>query len=130
MSFQLQIDAGRRFVELRYEGVVDVPTLLEAITSINEQVSFEHIMYGISDFRGATMKVEKSDLPKFIAAKDPELFGRARWALLIDSPRETALGMVYTRMKEQVHRHEVFSTREAALEWLQIPDAKPERTGR
>ncbi len=123
MSFQLEIDAERRLVEIRYQGVVDTPTLLEALSSVHEQVTFGPIAFGISDFRGATLQVEKADFPKFIAAKDPQLFEGARWALLIDSPRETALGMVYTRMKEQLHSYEIFSTREAALQWLQLPEA-------
>ena len=124
MSFHLQVDESCRLVELRYEGKLDTETMLQALRSVHEKVTFGPIRYGISDFRGTSLEIDKTEFPLFIAAKDPNIFGGAKWAFLIDSPRETALGMVYTRLKEHVHEFEIFSTREAALEWLQLPEAE------
>ena len=121
MSFHLQIDAERRFVELRYEGVVDTSTVLEALRAVQDRAPFDRIRYGLSDFRNATLAVDKHDLPRFVAAKNSDLFGEARWAFLMDSPRETAIGMLYTTMKEQLYECEIFSTRQAALDWLEVP---------
>ena len=144
MSFEIHTDADLRFVETIYHGSVDAEEISRAIVRMPEEASFEEAAYGISDFRDATLELGMEDLKPFVALKDPRFFSKARWALLMGRARDTALGLIYERMEAQTyevkmvnfwatwclpckdeipHLQKIFSEREAALEWLGLPEA-------
>lgn len=122
MSFEIKTDRNSRFVEVVYHGGIDADEIRLAITRMPEVAPFEKAAAGLSDFRDAKLELEMEDLKSFVEEKDPAFFSGARWALLVRHARDTALGLIYERMEAQVYEVKIFSQREAALEWLDVPE--------
>lgn len=66
------------------------------------------------------MQIGPEDLKRLDQLNAERGLVKGTWALLVDSPRETALAMVYSQQKGDRHPMHYFSTIEAASDYLGI----------
>jgi hypothetical protein len=110
-------------LETKFEGKVSVKDMLDYIFSIRKNSNLPSILKIYSDATDAKFEenVSRKDLEKFLEENRITLAQKAFVydAFVISSTFETALGMLYRELnKIENYKFEVFSTKEAAIEWL------------
>lgn len=76
--------------------------------------------YGIADLRRMRVAVDLEVLREYERTTGIDAVAAKRIALIFDEARSTAVGMMWTRMVEDRTDARVFSTLEAAYEWLGV----------
>jgi hypothetical protein len=110
-------------LETKFEGKVSVKDMLDYIFSIRKNSNLPSILKIYSDATDAKFEenVSRKDLEKFLEENRITLAQKAFVydAFVISSTFETALGMLYRELnKIDNYKFEVFSTKEAGIEWL------------
>ena len=103
-----------------FTGEVRYRELRDWHLEIAEHADYDPSFNGIGDMRRADMKVSREELEALDHLNAERGIVTGRWALLVDSPNETALAMVYSSVKKERHPMHYFSTAEAASEYLGI----------
>ena len=119
-----RIDPELRLVIAVFSGEIRYPELRAWHLEIAEHPDYHPSFSGIGDMRRATMEVTREELEALDQLNAERGLVTGMWALLVDSPNETALAMVYANVKKERHPMHYFSTVEAASEYLGI-DVSP-----
>ena len=110
-------------LETIFEGMVSVNEMFDYILSIRKNPSLPTVLKIYSDATNARFEenVARRDLEKFLEENKITLAQKdfVYDAFVISGAFETALGMLYRELnKIENYKFEVFSTNEAALNWL------------
>ena len=119
-----RIDPELRLVIAVFTGEVRYPELRAWHLELAERPDYDPTFKGIGDMRRASMAVSREELEALDQLNAERRLVTGMWALLVDSPNETALAMVYANVKKERHPMHYFSTVEAASNYLGI-DVSP-----
>ena len=106
---------------VQFIGIVSIDEILEYIISTMNNNTFPRKLKIITDARRANMDFSPKDLSRIVEAnmKSLEKYEMITDAIVLDSPKETALSILYQELSlTNKYRFQVFSTQEAALNWL------------
>ena len=109
-------------LETKFSGEVTVDQIIDYIKSAKDSSSFPRFLKVLTDATAAEMAFQGDDLMKIVEANNQFLanYEAIIDAIVIDTPRETALSLLYGELsKSHKYRFKVFSTREAAIDWLE-----------
>ena len=102
-------------------GTVTEKEIIDYISSFKENKPLPRVLKILTDATGSIVNLPKESLAaiqnetnNYIGQYDLVLD-----AMLISTPRETAIALLYEELiKSKYYRFKTFSTREAALQWL------------
>jgi len=100
-----------------FSGSVTIEEIKMANMKIARNSNFDKRFDGISDFRFAQANFTDNELREFRNSALKSDFTKGRWCLLVSTPLETAMSMIFANkiVKQSVR---VFSTVNAASEYL------------
>jgi len=121
-DYSISIDAG--LIRENLEGDVSYEQIESGLLRLGNDDRFHPDLNSLVDMRDCNL-----DLDLAVLAKIQSIFesvfkgGSGRTALLVDSPKNTALMMLFQK-NASVRTVALFSTEEKALEWLRVPAAE------
>jgi hypothetical protein len=118
----VMFDSKTGILDSKYTGVVTLDQIVDYIVATKENTSYPRFLKILSDATQAEMNFPGDALSTIVDEnnKSLERYDTIVDAIVIDSPRETALSLLYKELsRSQKYRFKVFSTREAATEWLE-----------
>ena len=129
MKAIFKIFPERKLILASFTGTIDYREVLQWFDEVRAHPDFSQKFRGLVDMRkgvfgaipgGKTGKmVEKARaLAEYMTKID---FTTTQWAILADTPMETSLMMVFSKGASQKHPIKVFSTVEAAENYLGVP---------
>jgi len=104
-----------------FEGDVSLTEIVDYIIATKENRSYPRKLKILTDATKANMKLAPDDLSKIVEEniKSIEKYDYIFDAIVLMSPKETALSLLYQELaKSNKYQFQIFSTREAAIEWL------------
>ena len=114
-------DGQLGILDSSFEKNVTVDEVVNYITATRLNKRYPRVLKILTDATTATMDFSPTDLNRIVEEnlKSLELYDQIIDAIVIDSPRVTAMSLLYKDLaKSDKYRFEVFSTRETALKWL------------
>ena len=108
-------------LDSKFEGDVTLKEIVDYIVATKENKSYPRLLKILTDATKANMNFSASDLSVIVNEnnKSIEKYNFIIDAIVIESPKETALSFLYQEIaKNKKYKFQVFSTREAAKEWL------------
>jgi len=110
-------------LETQFEGKIGIGEMFDYIVSVRENESLPQKLKIYSNASNAKFegKVNRKDLVRFLAENKTTLSQKEFIydAFVVSSAFEMALGMLYRELnKIKNYKFEVFSTKEAAINWL------------
>ena len=107
-----------------YSGVVTVEDLDAFTDRLCADGDLPRPLRLLTDVTGAEYRIHPRQMPRLVdgARRQIETFGLVRAAFVQARPRETALSLLFGQsVPGDRYQHQVFSTEEAALQWLRRP---------
>jgi len=114
-------DHDRGILNSSFIGDVSVQELIDYIDATRENRSYPRVLKILTDATQAQMNFPASALTRVVEANFRSLqeYEYIIDAIIIDSPRETAIGMFYQELaKTNKYKFEIFSSRDSAMTWL------------
>lgn len=130
MHYGHTIDPERGFIYQELDGSFSAEQLIACTRRLWADPLYSKLFRGITNVSGVTFSPGLDDLQGLIAfLKTKPDTSQARWAVITTTPLVTAAAMVYQRRMTSQHPFAVFSTWEAACEFLQLDlPARPDVT--
>jgi len=122
-----QILSEARLTIVRFVGAITIDDLAAARKTISADPDFDLSFQGVGDLRAGHYA---SDLAVYRAYVEQVAARNARssnWAILIDTPKETAFQMIWQSFMEKIQPSKLFITPEAAVGYLALDDKVSER---
>lgn len=126
ISAKFNTDLG--FLDSKFIGEVNLQEIVDYIVATKNNQSYPRVLKILTDATKAEMGFSGESLSTIVEEnnKSLEKYDAIIDAIVIDSPRETALSQLYQELsKTKKYTFSVFSTREAALEWLESSGLPP-----
>ncbi len=120
MSHSINIYPELKLTSVVFEGDITIEELLEAENDIQNHCDFKLDFNGVYDFRNSKKLFEPKDLDKLKNKSAHFNPNKGKWCSLNSAPFETALSSLFQNKRIEVHPFEVFSSVEAASEFLDI----------
>lgn len=119
MDYSYEIFDSLQVIKEVYTGAIDIAFFEATVAALSADPQFSRGLNALTDFRGCQFLFSPDDLYEFRHFY-LRICGQAssRSALVVDTPRETALCIVFKQQAAGCRDIEVFSTREAAELWL------------
>lgn len=108
-------------LESKFEGKLTVKELLECSITIKENQSYPRFLKKLVDFNKAVANFSSNELTLLAEEhfKIVEKYDYIVTAIILDTPKETAFAMLFQNLiKNNKSKFQLFSTREAAINWL------------
>ncbi|OGS70039.1 MAG: hypothetical protein A3F91_12695 [Flavobacteria bacterium RIFCSPLOWO2_12_FULL_35_11] len=108
-------------LESKFEGKLTVNELIECSITIKENESYPRFLKKLVDFKKAIANFSSNDLSLLAEEhhKIVENYDFILTAVILDTPKETAYAMLFQNLtKNNKSKFQLFSTREAAINWL------------
>ncbi len=129
MKAIFKIFPERKLILACFTGTIDYREVLQWFNEVRAHPDFSQKFQGLVDMRKAAFGMMPGGKKSKMAEKARALaeymtkidFTIARWAILADTPMETSLMMVYSVDASQKHPIKIFSTVEAAENYLGVP---------
>ncbi|MGJ8653568.1 MAG: hypothetical protein ACSHX8_09880 [Opitutaceae bacterium] len=124
MKFSYQIIKEHKLVVEEVSGRVTLEGLAQKTNSLYSDPDYDPTFVGVADYRLATAQITRTELygfAKFINGH--EQFGQAKWAILADDPMVVAFSQIFQQRMIKTDVIEVFSTPEAAANYIGNPAA-------
>ena len=126
MNFSYAIDPERRMIFLRYTGHFTLVPLLAGIRRLWADPAYCRAYAGLVDLSDESLSIEIADLHALIDhLRDQPAISEGRWAAVTSSPLATACGLLYQKAISPRHPFEVFSSFEAAANFLRLEGPPP-----
>lgn len=109
------------FLDSKFEGDVIKKEIVDYIDATRLNKSYPRKLKILTDSTNANMVLAKNDLKAVVEAnlKSLEQYDYIIDAIITENPKETAFSFLYKELSAtKKYKFEVFSTREAAIEWL------------
>ncbi len=122
-NYSINIDHNNKIILYQHHGTIKTEDIGSAWNEFLELIEFTNLKYNLfSDYRNSTFIGNNKDIEHIcntLESLHPVLDGKKQ-ALLLDSPSNTALSMLF---EGEVNDRtgfivKIFSTEEAALAWL------------
>lgn len=121
MNFSYQIDSARHLIFLRLAGRFTLQALIKGVHQLWADPAYHRSYGGLVDISDGAVWVNIADLHQFIAfIRDQPSTSEGRWAAVTSSPLATACGLLYQKAIWNRHPFEVFTSFEAACDYLHI----------
>ena len=108
-------------LDSNFTGDITLQEVVDYIVATRKNKSYPRKLKILTDATNSNMNFNASDLCTIVSENNKSLenYQYIIDAIIIESPKETALSMLYQEIaKNKKYMFSVFSTREAALEWL------------
>ena len=129
MKIKFTIHPDKKLISSLFKGTIVYEDIVQWCNQIYGHPDFSSEYQGIIDMREVTFGLEDRNQPSKMAEKAKSLaqymanldFTTAKWAILADTPIETSLSMMYANDASRKHPINIFSTVEAAENYLDTP---------
>jgi hypothetical protein len=121
VQHQYEIRPAQRLILQRFRGKPSLADVLAATRRLWADPLYSKSYDGIADFSGASVGLSMDDLRaliSFLRQHDQTTVGR--WGVVASSPLATACAMIYRRALAPRHEFEVFSSWDAACDFLGV----------
>lgn len=108
-------------LDSKFEGEVDLNEIVEYIRKTKENKSYPRVLKILTDATKSDMNLAFDDLEIIVTEnyKSIEQYDCIIDAIVIETPKETAISMLYQELaKTGKYKFNIFSTRKAAIHWL------------
>ncbi|WP_306640294.1 hypothetical protein [Sanyastnella coralliicola] len=105
------------------KGKHSLEQILMNLLTFQNDPQFNPGLNVLSDYRGCEITSDKTDFDKFMGQHLKTNHVTSNVAIITDGSKETALGMMYS-LKQTKQTTRLFSSLEAACEWLDIDDER------
>lgn len=115
-------DQHSGILDSKFEGAVSVQEIVDYIDATRSNKTYPRVLKILTDATESVMNFPPNELPLIVEAnfRSLEVYEYIIDPIVIDSPREIAVTMLYQELaKTNKYRFEIFSTREAAMSWLE-----------
>jgi len=124
MPFCFDILPEKRAIFVRFEGRFTLEQLLAAARELWADPRYSPAYDGLVDISAGSISIDMKDLRKLIAfLLDEPATSRGRWAAVATTPLAIAGGLLYRSAMKSRHVFDVFSTWEAACEFVMFDPA-------
>lgn len=109
-------------LDSKFEGEVTLNEIVEYIRKTKENKSYPRVLKILTDATKSHMNLVFEDLKIIVAEnyKSIEQYDYIIDAIVLESPKETALSMLYQELaKTRKYKFKIFATREASIYWLE-----------
>jgi hypothetical protein len=113
-----RIFPSSRLVVVRFVGNTTVDDLAAVRRTISADPSFDLSFQGIGDLRAARYESDFSVYRAYVEQVAARNERSSNWAVLIETPKETAFQMVWQSLMEKIQPSKLFITPEAAVGYL------------
>jgi len=106
-----------------YKGDISLKQIRDYIIATKENKSFPRDLKILSDGTESVFKVLPNELGMIVEENNKSLeeYDSITDAIVLSGAKETALSMLYQEIaKNKKYKFKIFSTREAAIKWLEI----------
>ena len=110
-------------LESKFEGDINLTAIVNYIIATKENSAYPRLLKIITDATKANFNFSIDDLEIILDEnyKSLKKYNYIIDAIIIDNPKNTAISMLYQELaKTNKYKFGVFSTKEAATEWLTI----------
>jgi hypothetical protein len=117
-----EFDKQKGILISKFEGKLTLKEVVDYIVATKENKSYPRKLKILTDATKSEMAFKHGDLPIIVEEnhKSLEKYEQIIDAIIIESPKETAFSVLYKEMaKTNKYNFSVFSTKEAALQWLE-----------
>ncbi|MBT4295093.1 MAG: hypothetical protein HOD43_04735 [Candidatus Marinimicrobia bacterium] len=114
-------DQSNGILHSTFDGNVTIAEIVDYIRATKNNSDYPRELKIITDSEHAEMNFSPADLVQIVEEnyKSLERYTFIHDAIVVDSPRVTAMTMLYQELvKTNKYKFEVFSSRETALHWL------------
>lgn len=119
MAFSYHIDRGQKLIVTCFSGPFDADAFIACIEQLWADPDYDRTFEGFADITLVDPTFNLDDIRRVIAfLRDNRLTNIGRWAVITDTPLAAAGAYFYQKSMATVHHIEVFSTREAACNFL------------
>lgn len=119
MTFGYTIDESRGLIFVRFSGSLGADAFIASMEKLWADPAYRRHYNGIADITGLRGDHTMEDLRRVIGfMNDNPNVTNARWAVVAESPLVVASAYLYQKAIAPVHQLEVFSTWEAASEFI------------
>ena len=119
MNYEYTIDDQKKVAYLTISEhctIRDLENIFRAFTG-DERFDFEFDV--LADLRDCSLAIQPDEMSEFFRMYNSQAEGkRGKSAILVSQPHETALALLLQMKVSETRTIEVFSTRDAALKWL------------
>jgi hypothetical protein len=121
MKFRYEIFPSTRTIVLQYSGKFTLARLMETTNQLWDDARYSRSFDGLVDLTASDLGVEMSDFrPLLDYLRQSPRTSEAAWAAIATSPLATACGFIYRNTIRHRHRFGVFSTHEAACDFIGV----------
>ncbi len=125
MDYSISIDHELKLIRYTHCGLIkaeDIGQVWKEFLTIKEFTELKYNLF--SDYSNSKLQIDldfATELIKFLQSIE-SIIKKKKQALIVTDPHSVALSMIFEReLSEKVDfNNKIFSTREAALEWLQF----------
>ena len=106
----------------KFEGKLNLKEIVDYIADTKENKSYPRKLKILTDASKSEMAFKHGDLPIIVEEnyKSLEKYEEIIDAIVVESPKETAFAALYKELsKTGKYKFSIFSTREAAFQWLE-----------
>jgi hypothetical protein len=110
-----------RILEAKFVGEVYLNEIIDYIIYTKENTSYPRLLKIITDANNANFNFSVDDLETIITENEKSLekYDYIIDAIITEDPQVTAISMLYQELeKNEKYKFNIFSTKEAALKWL------------
>lgn len=108
-------------LESKFVGKLTVEELMACSITIKESASYPRFLKKLIDFKKAIVNFSSNEL-SILADEHHKIVEKYDYivtAIILDTPKETAFAMLFQNLaKNNKSKFQLFSTREAAISWL------------
>ena len=110
-----------QILDVKYEGAINTEDILNHVRFISENNTLPRKLKILTDARNVNYNISPGSIPELTKALKQNL---TRYEFIMDAflhskPKETAYSLLLeVEQKYNNYSHKVFTTKEAALEWL------------
>ena len=120
-QFSYEILPERQTIVTRYAGFFTLTDLLTSTRRLWADPRYSEKYNGLVDAADTGMGVEINDFRSLIEfVRDNPSASRGRWAIVTSTPLATVCGIIYQRAMAKQHTLEIFSTWEAACQFVNV----------
>ncbi|MCA9754341.1 MAG: hypothetical protein KDA27_00955 [Candidatus Eisenbacteria bacterium] len=110
-----------RLILVKTSGEVTFDQAVALRHDIHGDPLYQREFDGLTDLRTQVSGLTAHDVKRFVDALQSEpTHCTGRWAFVVDEPTQTALSYYYGQLRDKGRSTNVFSTSDAALDWLRV----------
>lgn len=128
MRFSYSLHPDRKLALLNFSGSLSIADISRAAHQFWSDPAYNREYDGIADLQNVTTRLKIKDIKSLIDFLQKPQVGTGRWVAIVNSPKATALTLIFKVALTGPFQFEVVSTWEAACRFLDIPD--PDRIAR